>query len=339
MPETNNNSLKALLKKAAIPALLGLVTLLTFKFIMWNSWKVDRAVNLAKQTINAHPAVNLTLSKGNDSLFRKSFPYNPDGNYYLVNRFDITPYITDTGSLTLGLSVNGEAASSMVLYRFKTFNILDFEDTYFVFTIEGSGIEAFVRLRNTIPFILDSLVPLYLGGGVNQGEKELLGEWLTESARELSYGRGRHLVSTAMTFEKNWVYELRFQYLWSGSGDAEPSIMVGSRPYGRGDILFRMPLETGLPAFVTGTYREGMILFCPVRDMVSPELHLMARKREKRGRFNGTIRFRNIGVYRYAKETEWPGTTISSRLTYFDRMGEVRAGFIEARKVQVTPGG
>lgn len=137
--------------------LILIVTLLTFKFIMWNYWKVERAAVLAKGIINAPSAVNLTLTQKNTGtpLYRKSFVYNPNGNYYIINRFDITPYIDY--NLNVHVTVNGQTTQSPLLYRFKAFNIITFKDYYLVFTGRDCGIEEFIELKDTIPIIIDSL--------------------------------------------------------------------------------------------------------------------------------------------------------------------------------------
>ena len=148
---------KILLKKIGQVLLIFIITLLTFKFIMWNWWKIDRATALAKGIIKAPSAVNLTLSGKNTGsvLFRKSFAYNSNGNYYIINQFDISPYIGH--NLKITLTVNRQNAQSPSLHRFKTFNVVTVKGRHFVFTTPDCGIEEWVELKKNLPAIIDSL--------------------------------------------------------------------------------------------------------------------------------------------------------------------------------------
>ncbi|UCH95894.1 MAG: hypothetical protein JSV88_03350 [Candidatus Aminicenantes bacterium] len=143
-----------------------IVILLSYKFFMWNYWKVERAAALTKKILKAPPAVNLVLSKDHTPVFQKSFAYNPRGNYYIVNQWDITPYIADDDNngtnhdskFTLEVSVNNQIAESLSVHRFKTFNIITYRDHYFVFTTPDCSIEEFVKLKDSIPSIINFLV-------------------------------------------------------------------------------------------------------------------------------------------------------------------------------------
>jgi hypothetical protein len=156
---------REIMKKIGIGIIIIVVSVLTFKFIMWNKWKVERAAVLTEKILRAPAAVNLTLVHNNGILYQKSFANNPDGNYYIVNHFDITPHIDKADRLTLTVIVNGQKAVPVGLHRFKTFNIIrctGFDpdtDTgiYFAFTTGDCGMEEFLRLIQSLPAIIDSL--------------------------------------------------------------------------------------------------------------------------------------------------------------------------------------
>jgi hypothetical protein len=153
-----------------------IVTVLTFKFIMWNFWKVEQAVTQTKKILAAPPALNLTLSKDNTFLFQKSFAYNSQGNYYIINHFDITPYIGE--NLDLTLSVNRQNNDSLWLYRFKHFNIIVFRDYHFVFTTPHCGIEEFIKLKNSMPLNINSISKLTANDNKAQGDDNIMNEFI-----------------------------------------------------------------------------------------------------------------------------------------------------------------
>lgn len=141
-----------------------IVTVLTYKFIMWNFWKVEQAVTQAKKILAAPPAINLTLSKDNTILFQKSFARNLQGNYYIINHFDITPYIHQIGSnkgsrFPLRASINDQNKKNqfLQLHRFKTFNMITVNSYHFVFTVSNCKIEDFLKIKKCLPFIIQEL--------------------------------------------------------------------------------------------------------------------------------------------------------------------------------------
>jgi hypothetical protein len=150
-----------ILKKIVIGILIAVVSVLTFKFLMWNYWKVERSAVLAKKILQAPAAVNLTLSNREEVLFQKSFANNPNGNYYIINQFDITPHIDKANRLTLTVMVNSQKAVPVEVHRFKTVNILHctgFDpDIYFAFTTSGCEIEEFVHLIQSLPSIIKAI--------------------------------------------------------------------------------------------------------------------------------------------------------------------------------------
>lgn len=156
-----------------------MVCVLTFKFFMWNYWKVEQAWSQAKDILKAPPAVNLELREENILLFQKSFAYNPRGNFYLINHFDIAPYIGD--KLELTMTVNKVNPGSLLLYRFKRFNIIVIKDYYFVFFIQSIEIEEFVKLRDSMLLVFKSL-PGLANKGENALEENITGDFIEVKA-------------------------------------------------------------------------------------------------------------------------------------------------------------
>ncbi|MGD2084747.1 MAG: hypothetical protein PVH61_01065 [Candidatus Aminicenantes bacterium] len=167
---------QAVLKTIANGLIILVVTVLTYKFIMWNFWKVEQAVTQAKKILAAPPAINLTLSKNNQVLFQKSFAYNSQGNYYIINHFDISPYIGE--NLAFTMSVNRQHTNSLWLYRFEHFNIIGFQHYHFVFTTPHCGIEEFIKLKDSMPVIIDSLSKLAGNDNKAQPEDNIMKEFI-----------------------------------------------------------------------------------------------------------------------------------------------------------------
>jgi hypothetical protein len=128
---------------------------------MWNKWKVERAAVLAKKILRAPAAVNLTLADDNGILFQKSFAHNSNGNYYIINHFDITPHVDKANRLKLTIVVNGQKVVPVDVHRFKTFNIIHCAGSepgiYFVFTTRDCEMEEFIHLIHSLPAIINSL--------------------------------------------------------------------------------------------------------------------------------------------------------------------------------------
>jgi len=158
----------------------GLIILIvigfTYKFTRWNYWKVEQAVIQAKKILAAPPAINITLSKDNTILFQKSFAHHSQGNYYIINQFDITPYIGE--NLDLTLSVNRETSDSLWLYRFKQFNIIVSRDYHFVFTTPHCDPEEFIKVKDSLPLIIDSLSKLAVNDHQAQGHDNIMNEFI-----------------------------------------------------------------------------------------------------------------------------------------------------------------
>ena len=165
-----------LLKTVGSGLIILIVIVFTYKFIRWNYWKVGQAVTQAKKILAAPPAINITLSKDNTVLFQKSFANNSQGNYYIINQFDITPYIGE--NLDLTLSINRQNNDSLLLYRFKNFNIIVSRDCHFVFTTPRCGIEEFIKVKDSMPLIINSLSKLAANDNKAQGDDNIMNEFI-----------------------------------------------------------------------------------------------------------------------------------------------------------------
>jgi hypothetical protein len=315
---------QALIEKAGIGFIILIITLLTFKFIMWNFWKVENAVTLTKGILDAPSAVNLTILKGNSVLFQKSFAYNRKGNYYIVNHFDITPFLRD---YSIRFELNGQKYASIVLYRFKTFNIAAFQNHYFLFTTGKSSrdIAAFSEIRTSIPGIIHSLFKLALYG--ERENRELVCSLLMNSQKELKYGAGRFLWELPISFEKGKIYEIVFEY--KITGPAVPVVILAAHPYSPGNpLVHRVPDRS-----VKNTYRKASIIFRSRSLCRSPLLYLLKRGRKHR---NGTVCFKNISLYRYKKAYQWLGQITGSGAACFDFINKVKKNFIEASYINMS---
>ncbi len=314
-----------LIKKASIGLIILTIILLTFKFIMWNWWKVEGAVKLAKGILKAPSAVNLTILKENSILFQKSFAYNHKGNYYIVNHFDIFPYLSDYSTI---FELNGQKAASIVLYRFKTFNIVDIQNHYFLFTTGNSnrGIAAFLDVKTSIPYIIHSLFKLALNE--EQDKRELIYSLLTNSQKELKYGTSRFFSKLPIAFKKGKIYEIVFDY--KVTGPSAPIVLVAPRPYSPGNILVSHWLDTS----VQSTYRKCCIIFRSQSHCPSPLLQFMERGRKRHGGIDGIVYLKNISLYLYEKEYEWLGQLTGSGAACLDFINKIKSEFIEASYIK-----
>jgi hypothetical protein len=150
---------EGIIKKIAVGMAILLVTLLTYKFIAWNSWKVKEAVTIGKRILNEPSAVNLKLLKEDKTVFQKSFTFNPK-SFYIINSFDITPYITKTGNdfkISLGFYVNSRPSRQADLHRLDMYDIVNCGGRYFVFTRPGFPIETIPGLEKSMPSIINSM--------------------------------------------------------------------------------------------------------------------------------------------------------------------------------------
>ena len=315
-----------LIKKAGIGLIILLITLLTFKFIMWNFWKVERAIKRAKGILQAPSAVNLTILKENSILFQKSFAYNGEGNYYIINHFDIFPYLSDYSTI---FELNDQKVASIVLYRFKTFNIVDIENHYFLFTTGKSshGIEAFLEIKTSIPDIIHSLFKLALYE--EQDKRELIYSLLTNSQKKLKYGAGRFFSELPVPFKKGKIYEIVFDYKVTGL--TAPIVLVAPRPYSPGNILVSHLLDTS----VQSTYRRCCIIFRSESHCPSPLLYFMERGQKRHAGTDGIVYFKNISLYLYEKEYEWLGQLTGSGPVCFDFLNKIKSEFIEASSINM----
>ncbi|MCP5109041.1 MAG: hypothetical protein GY950_37010 [bacterium] len=311
---------RSVVKEVGTGFLVLLITVLAFKFIAWNYWKLEQAVTLTKEIFAAPPAVNLTVSTENSLLFQKSFSHNRNGHYYIINHFDITPHIKDIAGGSITLTVNDQKIDSFLLFRFTRFNIVHFNDYYFALTTQNCRIEDLVRLRETMPVIAGSLFKLALKG--KQNTKECVHRLFDGTPEELRYRRGR-FTAPLVSFEEGKIYEVIFHY--KAVGDTVPVIMLAGGPNG-GEFT---PLRYQLDTSIRGRYRKAALLFRSPARLVSPVLHLSARgRRGHHGPFSGKVFFRDISVYRNAEK--FPGSAHLNRpsIVYFNFLNKIKDEFI-----------
>lgn len=171
-----NGKKQPLLKNLGTGLIILIVIVFAYRFITWNYWKVEQAVTQAKKILAAPPAINITLSKDNTIVFQKSFAYHAQGNYYIINQFDIGPYIGK--NLDLTLSIDREKSDSLLLYRFKHFNIIVSRGYHFVFTTARCGIEEFIKMKDSMPLIINSLSELAANNKQAQGNDNIMNEFI-----------------------------------------------------------------------------------------------------------------------------------------------------------------
>lgn len=304
------------LKPIGIGAVMLTVLLLTFKFIAWNAWKVEQASDLAERILRAPEAVNLTLYKHKTILYRRSFPVNGEGNYYLDNRFNISGHVDNA---SFRWEVNGETVGRWSLFRFTGFNILRGEDYTFIFSGPTGDIEAFVKLKAGARFIPGMLSRLVFppGGGAVIHRVEGGGEI------ELRYGNGRYSREIPAEFRKGDYYEIRFKYRVSGA--AAPVIMLTAGPAAASGIQFRRVLDTSR----RGEERAASVYFFRGADGASQQLHLLLRGRRRRG---AAVWFRDISFHRYDGDIPF-GCYQPSGVSYTNGIDEITD--LESRFVDV----
>ncbi len=152
------------LKTAGIIILMILVTILTVKFLQWNFWKVDRAFRIGKKIISAPAAVNLKFVNPGQKgavVYQKGFPFNLEGNYYIVDQFDLTAYIDRQQHVILRMQINRVPYKIESLHRFEYYTIVGVsyleKKTYFIFTRANCPIEEFVKLKDSVEVIIKNL--------------------------------------------------------------------------------------------------------------------------------------------------------------------------------------
>jgi hypothetical protein len=170
---------RVLLKQIGNGLLLLVIIILTYKFLAWNYWKLDMSVATARDIVRAPAAVNLTLSSETGALFKTGFAPNPEGHFYIVNQWDLAPYIKmktagaagarkPVPAIKKGLRVfidgNEIENGDLKVYLFRRYRILsadkDGRTVYFVFISENCGIDHFVKIKDRLPGIIDTIEKL-----------------------------------------------------------------------------------------------------------------------------------------------------------------------------------
>lgn len=298
-----------------------LIIIAAFKFISWNYFKLVQAADVTNVMLSAPAAVNLTLTRENTTLYRRSFPFNRNGNIYLDNRFDITPYLSDE---SIRLTVNHrppETLRAFRAFRFTRFNILYSEDFCFVFTTPGCKIEDLVRLRDTAPFIPGALSKLAVDMEMETGEKHLIHRLFEDSEKILKYHGGRFSLALPAPVNDSEIYEVTFEY--NVTGKARPIILLTAGPHPKENIFFHRLLDTSKP----GCSRKISLLVPSLEKPVPSAFQIIARYPRSSRHRNGAVHIRNLTLYRYTLE----GIPVRPRVAYLDIAGKLKNDLIECR--------
>ena len=321
MVNKQGNQRQSVLEQAGIALIILVITVLAFKFTAWNSWKLASFVETTGNVMKAPPAVNLTVLKKKTILYRESFAFNREGNFYIINGFDVTGHIDDD---SFRLRLNDRTIGDFVLYRFTDFNILCFEDYSFVFTTEACKMETFVKLYNSARYIVNSL-PRLAAAKIG-AKKKLIHTLFKKTRKELGDGKGIFSAKVPVTFRKDVLYEIEFRYRMQGHG--KPVIMLTPSP--EIHVPAQIPVRHVPDTSVKGVWRKASILFRPTEDLDSPRLYLLLRVRKNQ---KGRVFFKNISFYRYEESYPWLGRRAGSgaAVTYMDFLNKLKKQFIELK--------
>jgi hypothetical protein len=235
------------------------------------------------------------------------------------------------------VTVNDRLLSAFLLFRFNRFNVICHEDFYFVFFKDGCPVEAFTRLKDSMPLVVGSLFKLALHAGNKRdgGKREIIYRYLKEPGMELKYGNGRLSRSIPVTFKKGLWYEAAIDYRVTGS--AKPVVLLTANPFSIDLPVIRGVLDNSL----SDTPRRALVVFSPDTDLVSPLIHLLLRgrrgPRDSKHIKDKSISYEKIIFYRYAAAP--PGMSDLSRsrvgVTYADFLIKIRREFIETFPVRL----
>ncbi|MDQ1353350.1 MAG: hypothetical protein QG657_3656 [Acidobacteriota bacterium] len=317
-----------LMKEVGKGFIILIAVVLAFKFMNWNSFKLDQTVAIAGEISKEPSAVNLVVSGKSSPLFQKSFAYNEKGNYYIINRFDIDGQISDMKDMNAGnihITLNGQDITSFLVFRFKRFNILYTGGYYFAFTTADSGIEDLVELDRSFLDIENSLFKLAVARkgaeGKQEDEKEIIYQCFQGVEKELTYGSAKISIPLPGVFNKGKLYEIIFHYKVTGGAKAVVMLSPASNPH-------------ELDTVVEGSYRKVSILFSPREVTASPVLYLLGRNKVKKGPFDGAVSFKDISIYRYGQEYPWLKEFHGSHVAYFDSVDRLKEEFVGVKYFQ-----
>jgi hypothetical protein len=264
--------------------------------------------------LEAPPAQNLTILTDDSLLFKKSFAYNKQGNFYIVNQFDFTAY---TQSPSVEFFVNDIKASEYTLYLFKDYNIVYFKEYYFIFINKTCNIKKLIKVDRNAHSLVNSLLKLSLNGQATK--RNLIYQLLKKEQKTLKYGRGRFSSQIPLSFLKDETYEIVFQFRVSGYG--MPIIMVAQKPFSPDDLYVRHYLDNS----IKNKFRKTSILFTTKTLVEVPTLHLLIRGKR---RFKGEVTFKNIYVYHYETNLMGNSGVSRSKIAYLDFIKKLKREFI-----------
>lgn len=320
-----------LLKEAGKGFVILIAAVMAFKFMAWNSFKLEQAVAIAGE-LGKEPSalsVNLVVSEKSSPLFRQSFAYNEKGNYYIINRFDIAGHIRDAADFSRGnihITVNNREVASFLVFRFKRFNVLYTGGYYFAFTTAESGIEDLVRLDRSFPDIENSLFKLAAArkgaeGEQDEDKKEVIYQCFQGAEKELTYGSAKISIPLPGVFKKGKLYEIVFDYKVTRGAKAVVMLSPASNRH-------------ELAAGAEGKYRKVSLLFSPEEEVEAPVLNLLGRSQGKKGAFDGAVSFKDISIYRYGQEYPWLNEFHGSHVAYFDSVDGLKEEFVGVKYFQ-----
>lgn len=314
-----------LMKAGGKGIIILIAAVMSFKFMSWNSFKLEHVVAIARELVQKPPAINVAillqggLGRRPSSLFQKSFAFNEKGNCYIINQFDISDYIQDEADLkadNIKITINGREMTSFMLFQFKHYNVLFTGGYYFIFTKANSNIEEMIQLDQSVLRIENVLFKLAAMGknGEDEGKKEIIYQYFQGAEKELTYGSARVSIPLPGFYKKGKLYEIVFDY--KVSGGVKPEVMLApiSKKY-----------ELGITE--EGIYRKAGLLFSPQGDIEAPELNFLGRAKGKKGHFDGTVSLKDIFVYSYEKEYPWLKKFVS-QVVYFDIIDKMKEELI-----------
>ena len=122
-----------------------IAAVMSFKFMSWNSFKLDQVAAIARELGKEPPAMNLDISLQGGlgrRPIQKSFAFNEKGNYYIINQFDIRDYIQHiqdeaTVSDNMKITLNGREMA----YRFEKVEVNPkLDDKMFEFVVPSKAL-------------------------------------------------------------------------------------------------------------------------------------------------------------------------------------------------------
>lgn len=312
-------------KKGFLAPVLVLLTMVLFSyFLVVNFPKLEHTFDFHNRLKRVPAAVNLRILKGNKLLFKKSFARNRHG-VYITNCFDISKTnLSPNSSIdgeSLSFYVNGRPVSIFTIFGFRHFNAACINNFVFVFTTSTYGVKEIAELEKHS----NSLLKLLTIKNIGNEAVQLYSAHETADIK-IKYPTGNKLpqkvpVAIPVTFEKDRIYELAFEYMVTGS--ALPLIYMNSKAKEKNVKYYSYALYRS-PA---GRFRKASILFSPGRDTNSLNLILSSKRKQ------GTVIYRKISTCEYANTNPIPAYFKNTGVVYHDFYAKLEQEFIEKKSI------